>query len=472
MVELGGEKGRESGRGSGRQGREGSGGSGPGKMYGVLVGVDASDPGQGEVTLRAFSGRLDGALRVSGWAPPVPDADIQDEENRAFAEIVAIQQRLMEIARDPVYTEVRRIQLRHEADIKAHNGQAARVRSQRGRCWAGDPAQGRRDLRAGLRRALEPWRRQHDALLREVADCKRRRRAISHALHEQIRASYLLPNLAGDTAPVEDSFSGLSPGGAGDCCAPKLLVQSARLGIRPLGMAEFWWGPTSPDGSKVAGEFYGPCAERCQPLLGHLLCDGGLTVIYRDEHLMVVDKPSGLGSAPGPTRATHDSVQARVRLRVPGARVAHRLDVDTSGLLLVALDDATLAGLHAAFRQGRVEKRYVALLEGPPQAPSGLVELRAAPDPDALPRHRPDPSGKLGRTRYRALDGGRVEFEPLTGRTHQIRLAASAGLQRPILGDRLYGGAPGERLMLHAAGLKLRHPVTGGELEVTSPSPF
>ena len=448
----------------------------PGKMYGVLVAAKTLEP-SGETTVcRAFSGRLNGALRVQGWAPPVPEVDIEAEEARAFAEITALQSRLGELAADPVYVEVRSIEDRHEREFKALNARAARARAQRGRCWAGDPSEGRRQLRALRTSRLVPLRDRYDALMQEMAECTRRRRATSHALHEQIRASFMLPNFAGDTVRVEDAFMRLSPGGAGECCAPKLLVEAVRSGLRPLGMAEFWWGPTSPDGSKVSGRFYGPCAERCQPLLGHLLCDGGLSVRYRDQHLLVIDKPSGLAAVPGPSRATHDSVQARARLRAPGARAAHRLDVDTSGLLLVALDRPSLVGLNSAFRAGDVAKRYVAILEAPPAQGEGLVELRSAPDPEALPRHRVDPTGKVSRTRYRALDGCRVEFEPLTGRTHQIRLAASQGLGSAIVGDTLYGpvtsAGPIPRLMLHAAGLRLRHPISGAELSFASPPPF
>ena len=436
-----------------------------GKMHGVLL---ATDEAGGTVTLRAFSGRVGGATTRDGWVPPIPEVDIAADEARTFAEIEAIQASLAQLAADPVHVEVRRIEDAHERHLKDRVATAQRARS---RGVPSDAGADRRALRAKRQAALAPLLEQHGSLMDEVAGLKRQRRALSHSLHARIRAAYRLPSPAGVSRGLEEAFTGDSPGGSGDCCAPKLLVEASRRGLRPTGLVEFWWGPASRDGSKLPGTFHSPCAERCQPILGHLLCDGGLTVIYEDAHLMVVDKPAGLASVPGPTSATHDSVQARVQLRSGEARPAHRLDVDTSGLLLIALDAPTLVGLSAAFRSGRVAKRYVAILEGPPPESDGLVELRAAADGGALPRQRVDPAGKLARTRYRVLEGSRVEFEPLTGRTHQIRLAAREGLGHPIVGDRLYGRG-GPRLMLHASGLALRHPVTDEALDLSSPPPF
>jgi tRNA pseudouridine32 synthase/23S rRNA pseudouridine746 synthase len=434
-------------------------------MYGVLL---ALGPTGETVTLRAFSGRLDGTAELPGWAAPIPGVQGRADEARTFAKIERLQARLLALAVEPACVEVRRIEADYEQRLKTINANAHRARAAGA---ALDPGAARRALRAERTAALSPMSERHEALMAEVAQLKRERRRTSHELHARIREAYQLPSPAGVTTNVEAAFNAPSPGGAGECCAPKLLVEANRRGLRPTGLAEFWWGADSPDGSKVAGALYGPCEERCQPILGHLLCDGGLPVIYEDTHLLVVDKPAGLASVTGPDSATHDSVQARLQLRRLGARPAHRLDVATSGLLLVALHAQALAGLSAAFRERRVAKRYLAILESPPDVATGEIALRARPDEEALPRWRPSPDGKLSRTVYRVLKGARVEFQPLTGRTHQLRLAARYGLQRPIVGDALYGQA-GPRLMLHASQLSLQHPVTGAQLDFASPAPF
>ena len=361
--------------------------------------------------------------------------------------------------------------------MKALNTSLQRARNERRRGVgpAGTPVLSggeRRRLRAMREAALAPLRSDYEAIKREVEELRAKRAELSHALHKRMRDAYLLPNPAGRRSGLAQAQSSSMPlrGGVGQCCAPKLLVESTRRGLRPVAMAEFWWGAASTDGKRLPGVFYGAC-DRCEPLLGHLLCDGGLTIVYQDAHLLVVDKPSGLPSVPGRTLAKQDSVQTRVRLRFPDARAVHRLDVDTSGLLLVALGKATLSTLSKEFARREVEKRYVALLERAPNAAKGFIELCTGPDTTALLRQCVRPDGRLGRAEWRVLKGSRVEFHPLDGRTHQIRLAARHGLGIPIVGDPLYGRA-GDRLMLHAEGLLLRHPVTGDRLELRSPPPF
>jgi len=451
-----------------------------GKMYGVLL---ATDSGGAPVELRAFSGRISGALALPGWAPPVPQEDTSEEEARVFARLASIRRELTRLGADPAPVEVRRIEADYERRLKAHNAERQRGKARRRalRAAGADPGPldeasrlegiARRRLRRERKLALEPLKPRYDEVMERARTLKRERRGLSHALQAKLHAAFQLPNLAGVTAGLAEAFDGPPPSGAAECCAPKLLVWATRRGLRPQAMAEFWWGRPSKDGLKEPGTFYGPCAERCQPIMGHLLCDGGLPVVYQDAHLMVVDKPAGLASVPGRTRDAQDSVQSRARLRFPDARAAHRLDMDTSGLLLVALDALSLRRLSIAFERRLVEKRYVAVLEGPPACADGVIELRSSPDPTALPRQRIDPAGKLGRTEYRVEDGARVVFLPQTGRTHQIRLAALHGLGQSIVGDRLYG-RPAARLLLHAAELRLRHPIINAPIHLESAVPF
>ncbi|MDD3313451.1 RluA family pseudouridine synthase [Pseudodesulfovibrio sp.] len=208
-----------------------------------------------------------------------------------------------------------------------------------------------------------------------------------------------------------------------------------------------------------------------------------LTILYADDDLVVVDKPSGLLSVPGKGEENQDCVVARVRARFPKCMEqpsVHRLDQDTSGLLLLALTASAHRNLSKQFMDRLVGKRYVALLDGVLEAAGGVVDLRFRLDPDDRPRQVYDPErGKRGVTRWRRLgveDGRtRVEFMPQTGRTHQLRLhsAHEKGLGCPIVGDRLYGSGTGPgQLLLHASLLRFRHPVTGRPMEFASKPPF
>ncbi len=451
-----------------------------GKMYGVLL---ACRRDGGVEVLRAFSGRVDGVMELPGWAPPVPQEDTREEEARTFERLEAIRAELSRLRSEDAWAALRRVEEDHEARIKEFDSERQRAKARRKllRAQGADPGAldlasqregtDRRRLRAERAAAVAPLRERAEAAMARATALKRERRALSHALQALLHAAYELPNPAGDVRGLHAGFVGAPPSGAGECCAPKLLVWATRRGLRPLGMAEFWWGPPSGDGARQPGTFYGPCEERCQPILGHLLCDGGLAVVYEDAQLLVIDKPAGLPSVPGRTQGAQDSVQSRARRRCADARVAHRLDMDTSGLLVVAKDGDTLRALHAAFASRLVEKRYEAFLEGPPREPEGTLRLRQGPDPDHRPRQKVGAEGKLAITRYAVLEDGRVAFFPETGRTHQLRVAAAYGLGRPIVGDRLYG-RPGERLLLHAAALAFEHPTTGARLRFASPPPF
>lgn len=207
-------------------------------------------------------------------------------------------------------------------------------------------------------------------------------------------------------------------------------------------------------------------------------------VVFATERLAVVEKPSGMLSVPGKGAEKADCVAARVAARFPNASgplVVHRLDMETSGLMVFGLDAESQRALSMQFEARAVRKRYVALLEGLLAQERGVVELPIRMDPDNRPIQVVDfVYGKPSETRYRVLayetDRTRVEFEPLTGRTHQLRVhsAHRQGLCAPIVGDVLYGSGEksGERLMLHASALSVFDPDTGRELSFSSPSPF
>jgi len=416
--------------------------AGGGKMFGVLI-VAAPDGTLGY--LRGFSGMLAGEWVLDGWVPPVFDA----------------------AARDVIW-------IPGEAEM-------LRLRADRDRL-ASDPAV---SLNESELLALD-----------EV------RAARSRELMPLIQATYRLSDAAGEVRTLREIFSPAKPpAGAGDCAAPKLLAEAYRRGLRPVALAELWWGAPPRSGDRRAGSFYPACHGKCGPILANMLrglpadppplfgaarfADSEPVVRHEDAHLLIVDKPSGMLSVPGRSGLLQDAVSTRLRARYPdatGQLVVHRLDLDTSGLLLAAKDPVTFSALQRLFSLREVEKRYVAWLDGDVAGDAGVIELPLRTDIDDRPRQISDPvHGKSAVTSWRVLarQAGRtrVALTPHTGRTHQLRVHAAhpAGLDAPIIGDRLYGRvAPdlGERLLLHAERLAFVHPVTGALLTLECVAPF
>jgi tRNA pseudouridine32 synthase/23S rRNA pseudouridine746 synthase len=319
---------------------------------------------------------------------------------------------------------------------------------------------------------------------------------------QQIHDTYRIVNSRGEMRSLRELFApGEPPGGAGDCAAPKLLAAAYAQGLRPVALAEFWWGSPPPSGGRVAGNFYPACRDKCAPLLPFMLegldvapgrvfrvADSRaleLRVVYEDEWIVVVDKPAGLLSVPARGAADGDCVAARLACFGASRSLVHRLDLDTSGLLVAARDAVSHAALQRQFLHRSVEKRYVAVVEAEPSAPQGIVDLALRVDVADRPRQIHDPvHGRRAVTEWRVLGpwkpagadaaGVLVELFPRTGRTHQLRVHAAhpLGLGSPIVGDRLYGHEGGGRLMLHAAGLAFVHPATGERKSFESPVPF
>ena len=324
----------------------------------------------------------------------------------------------------------------------------------------------------------------------EISALKARRRQMSDGLQRWLFSQYSMLNARGERRDLCDIFAAtpqrVPPAGAGDCCAPKLLQHAYLNGMRPVCMAEFWWGASPVGEVRHHLHYYPACRGKCLPILGHMLqglevekgdyeaaVSRPLEIVYEDEWLAVVCKPAGMKSVPGKGGGT--SVLEEMRLRRPDRPQAvpvHRLDMDTSGLLVVALDTETYKKLQAQFLRREVSKRYVALLDGVPDRPAcGEISLPISPDPLDRPYQKVDFSGgKEALTEYRILETRdnmtRVALFPRTGRTHQLRLhcAHAAGLAAPILGDRLYGRGGG-RLCLHAEALEFTHPVTGKRMK-------
>lgn len=518
-----------------------------GKMYGTLL-VELPD-GEQQV-LKAFSGLLKGHSVVEGWVPPILGRNqVALEETRTLTELEAIKQELITLKQNPqrqqyetrkseFEQQLREISDRHQ-DCKhqRHRKRQILCETLRGEALTVALEQldeesrrdgiERRQLKRQQNQVLQPLKQRIEAADSRVRELKQQRKILSGQLQAQMYAAYSLTNFSGQSLSLQQLMLGGSmPTGTGDCCAPKLLHYAATQGLKPLAMAEFWWGDSSVD--KVQGEFYAACAERCQPLMGFLLSglrpnppapflpppvpsykegekekllfsEGGvkspsprrggvwgevsLPIVYEDEWLLAVNKPPGLLSVPGRYRDTFDSVLSRLRHLLPDGialMAVHRLDQDTSGILLLARNQQTHRQLSQQFQQRQVYKVYEAVLSGLVTTDNGEIKLLLWGNPENRPYQQVDEnSGKPSLTRFQVIarEGSwtRIEFIPLTGRTHQLRVHAadSRGLGVPILGDRFYGcRAIASRLHLHARELSFEHPQSGEPLHLQAKTPF
>ena len=406
-----------------------------------------------------------------------------------------------------------------------------------------------RRLKQQCTATLDQLRRPLAEHVARIAALRRQRREMSDALQQWLFSQYRMLNANGEERDLVDIFgetiNAMPPAGSGDCCAPKLLQYAYANGLEPVCMAEFWWGDSPKQEIRHHLHYYPACRSKCLPILTHMLC--GLDVepnplaqpktndvpriVYEDDTIIVVDKPAGMLSVPGKAVADGDvalngnaahadddvalDVEEYVRQYLTKnsqlstlnsqlstknsqlPKAVHRLDMDTSGLLVLALNDEAYIELQRQFASREVKKRYEAVLDGKPSvlcgAPGskwlsvshdgreGRISLPLIADIMDRPRQRVDfDNGKTALTDYRIErllpNGGTlVSLYPLTGRTHQLRVhcAHNEGLGCPILGDPLYGhGCHTSRMYLHAAMVEFRHPVTGERLRFESASGF
>lgn len=491
-------------------------------MLGVLVVEDA----QGERGfLAAFSGLLGGTNNDPYFVPPVYDLlDPDGVFKRGEREITELNHRITALEQAPDYkqahAEREQCRSRQEAEVEQYKQQMEQARARRHalREQGGLDAQQERALilesqhqsaeLKRLRKRHETELHKHDervaAFERVIEQLKDDRRRRSEDLQQRLFDLYVVLNGRGEQQTLTQVFAdfarregqphrAIPPGGAGECCAPKLLQYAFVHHYRPLCMAEFWWGASPVGEVRHHGHFYPACRSKCFPILTFMLqgldvehnhladvCSEPLEEIYDDEWLTVVCKPEGMLSEPG--KLLNDSALSRYLARHPeatGPVLVHRLDQETSGLLVFAKDKATHKELQRQFAEREVRKEYVALLEGVVERDHGVIDLPLRPNADDRPRQVVDHErGKPAVTAYRVLErrpAGRtlVLFMPRTGRTHQLRVHAShvGGLGCPIVGDMLYGQAA-RRLMLHAASLTFTHPATGEQLTFKSPAPI
>ena len=546
---------------------------GCGKMFGVLV-VEYEDE-EGALQrgfLAAYSGLLGGRNDWQYFVPPVFDAQQPDGHfKRTEREISAINREISAIEHDPQYLQSvaqhEEMTKRLQAEVDAFKVEVDAAKARRdARRKSGEPLSEEEQaemvresqfMKAELRRrrkameqAESTFHNPHATLLKSL---QLQRKQMSDELQRWLFAAYRMLNAKGEERDLIDIFReythAMPPAGAGDCCAPKLLQYAYQHRLRPVCMAEFWWGESPASEIRHHLHYYPACCSKCLPILTHML--KGLDVapnplaqkrhtveprvLYADEYILVVDKPAGMLSVPG---KADDSASVSVeeyfannsKLKIQNSKflkAAHRLDMDTSGLLVLARTEQAYVELQRQFASRETVKRYEAVLCGVPKHTTphstfrsdvpepitqnskfktqnsstqpdgclGAISLPLIADINDRPRQRVDMEhGKPALTLYnivevRAADANTavayttkkadksltlVHLYPKTGRTHQLRVhcAHPLGLACPILGDPLYGTERADRMYLHAAELTFRHPITGEPMHFLSPSGF
>ncbi|UQA77270.1 RluA family pseudouridine synthase [Sphingobacterium siyangense] len=337
--------------------------------------------------------------------------------------------------------------------------------------------------------ALETESNHLHQLLSTITALKEERKMRSGNLQKQLFEQYNFRNAKGqhkNVVGIFDEFDRTTPpAGSGECAAPKLLQYAYENQLTPLALAEFWWGCSPASEIRRHKNYYPACRKKCEPILGYMLeglvvdpnpmqqemtLDIALPQIYEDEDIIIINKPAEFLSVPG--IYVKDSVYNRILQRYPNAGpiIIHRLDMSTSGLLVVAKNKEAHKFIQDQFIQHTIKKTYIALLDGIIEAASGMIDLPLRVDLDDRPRQMVCYTyGKPAQTKWEKIaianNQTRVRFYPLTGRTHQLRMHAvhPNGLNTPIVGDDLYG-RKANRLHLHAASITFIHPRSKQEM--------
>ena len=489
-----------------------------GKMFGVLI-VQTEHGETGY--LAAFSGILAGKNLHPFFVPPVydllqPQGFFKIEEEN----ISSINRNIRQLENDKAYAALsaelaRTIQSAENilATAKAQLKEAKTAREQRRKekeLNAQEEAELIRESqfqKAEYKCLERSWKARITTLQTQTEDWERRisalkseRKTRSAALQQKLFEQFGMLNYRGEVKNLCEIFGQTvhktPPAGAGECAAPKLLQQAYLHGWKPIAMAEFWWGDSPKTEIRHHGHYYPACKGKCEPILQHMLQglqveenpmlkrmqvpSQNLEIVYEDPWLSVINKPAGMLSVPGKEDAV--SVYSLMREQYPeadGPLTVHRLDMATSGLMLIAKTKRVHQNLQAQFKNRLVRKRYVALLEGIVPKDKGTVDLPLCLNPLDRPRQMVHTEhGKPAITDYQVLerlDGKRtrIAFYPRTGRTHQLRIHAAhpLGLHCPIIGDELYG-EKADRLYLHAEYLEFTHPITGETVRITKEAEF
>ena len=480
-----------------------------GKMIGGLVGTNGSETG----FLAGYSGVIGHTYDWDYFVPPVynllaPDGYFTEEEKNISSINTQIEVMLTTGEYIGLQQEIAQFQQQADESIAAFKKEMADRKARRdalraaGRESEITPNESNYD-KAQLKRIKRQWEERIKPLqdrlgniLQQVEQLKSERKTRSAALQRRLFDSFAMLNARGEVKSLCEIFEAargeLPPAGAGECAAPRLLQYAYKNHLTPIAMGEFWWGKSPKSEIRHHLHFYPACKSKCEPILNHMLqgldvepnpleateSESTLQTVYEDEWLWVVDKPAGMLSVPG--KGAKTSVADIARMKYPdatGPLTVHRLDMDTSGLLVIAKTKEVHEALQAQFESKSVEKEYRALLSEDIKNDEGIIELPLAPNIHHRPEQMVDhENGKTAVTRYKVLERNAngttlVAFYPLTGRTHQLRVhsAHHLGLGAPIVGDRIYGRTA-HRLCLHAYRITFTHPITHYRITLQSPT--
>lgn len=501
-----------------------------GKMFGVLI-VENSE---GEIGyLNAFSGKLASFESLDegriNFVPAVVDFEVQTDFFNAESSVInRLNSELDKLLANPQLDKYKQAlsrviaqqneQLDHQREKMTINRQARKIKRSQAHddlsetelalCFKQlaqqsiDDKNQLRDLKTYWTEKVRYIQQALASLEDEINGVKKKRKQLSTRLQKKLFKQYRLLNSAGIEKDLMEIFQQapfpMPPAGTGDCAAPKLLQYAFKQQLKPIAMAEFWWGQAPKSEIRQHKKFYGACSGKCQPILTHMLegmeidenplivnpaLGKALPIVYQDEHIVVVNKPSEFLSVPG--KNIEDSVYLRIKQQFPqatGSLIVHRLDMSTSGLMVLALTKRAQKNLQQQFVCRTIKKRYVALLEGKLEETNvedqGEINLPLRGDIEDRPRQLVCfEHGKQARTQWQIIaniDGKtKLYLYPETGRTHQLRVhcAHKKGLNMSILGDDLYGShyfdshshldeRKTQCLHLHAQRLTLSHPVT------------
>jgi tRNA pseudouridine32 synthase/23S rRNA pseudouridine746 synthase len=490
-----------------------------GRMLGVLV-VQNKEGNLGY--LSAYSGELQPHLEILPFVPPVH----QLPKGEDFPEMAAIntineEVRALEESEGFIWAKqhLKKITKETKENILSAKKAAKKRKSERDRLRQASihlPEKERQQLLEDLAKQgtnegtdlrrftrsenlrLEKAIAAHEEFEKRIESLKALRKAKSNELQESIFKSFIFLNGEGEGKSVKTVFTDFGvdvpPAGAGECAAPKLFQYAFKKGLKPVALVEFWWGPSPDSKIREHGKFYPACKGKCQPILAHMLkgvkvkpnpllknfgAGKKLEILFEDEHLVVVNKPTGMLSVPG--RYIKDSVKSRILEQYPkanGPLIVHRLDQDTSGIMIVTLSKKVNKLLQQQFLERTIFKTYFAVLEKPIAETTGEISLPLILDIDNRPMQMVNyEHGKPALTRFEVIKKTAhqtlIKLNPITGRSHQLRVhcAHKLGLHVPIVGDNLYG-TPSERLCLHAQQIEFIHPISKEAMKISTEVPF
>ena len=509
-----------------------------GKMFGVLI-VENAQPASGAPKigyLAAYSGQIGGRSDWDDFVPAVfdylqPDGYFKTHE----AEISGINQSIRKLEANTHMKEAKglilQLQEERKHTIAAYQEKIKKAKAKRdARREAGslnpeeeaEMVKESQFMKAELRRLKKSLSEktsletEYEAYQADILSLKQLRKTLSDALQQWLFSQFRMQNHEGESKDLLEIFRDAAlrdypqatiatsriaalkmvpPAGSGECCEPKLLQYAYSLGYKPLQMAMFWWGESPKEEIRYHLHFYPACNGKCKPILQWMLpastfepaavdlsLYNKVETLYEDREIAVIHKPEGLLSVPGKD-AAQPSVYALMRSKYPeatGPLIVHRLDMSTSGVMMIAKTEFAYHRLQKAFLNHQIQKKYVAIISGKVIPEKGIISLPLMPDYLDRPRQIVDHElGKEAITEYEVLEPVddshlRIALYPKTGRTHQLRVhcAHQEGLKAPILGDPLYGNEKAARLHLHAEEITFEHPLTGKKMTITRKADF